>query len=90
MQIWKLTVLDNDNSDWELSTYKGDLIVRAEDDHKARMQATHEFAIAAKAKPGQPTKINPWSQKSLVACEPYSGSEFPVEGRPSVLKKLND
>lgn len=88
MKIWKLTVLDEDTKDWDLSTYKGDLIVRAETEHKARMQATNEFGIAAQAKPGQPTRINPWSQKDVVGCDQYSGSEFSREGEPSVLKKL--
>lgn len=88
MDIWKLTVLDNDSHDWDLSTYKGDLIVRAETEHKARMQATKELGIAAKAKPGHPTRNNPWSQKNVVGCERYSGFEFPKEGDPSVLKKI--
>lgn len=88
METWKLTVLDNDSHDWDLSTYKGDLIVRAETEHQARMQATNELGIAAQAKPGKPTRINPWSQKDVVGCDRYSGSEFSKEGAPSVLKKL--
>lgn len=90
MEIWKLTVLDKDNPDWDLSIYKGDLIVRAETEHEARMQATFEFTIGAQGNPGQPTRNNPWNQENVVGCERYSGTEFSRQGDPSVVKKLEN
>ena len=89
MQLWKLTVLDPNTPHWDLSTYKGGLIVRAEGEHQARMKATQEFAIATQTTPCQSTKWNPWFQPEVVACEQYTGSEFPTDGDPSVLKRLD-
>ena len=85
MQIWKLTVIDAESPDWRASTYQGEVIVRADSEHSARMEATKAFAIATERKIGQDTAINPWGQKGLVACEPSESSEHTVEGEAGVL-----
>ncbi len=85
MKIWKLSVLNEESNDWNASTYKGEVFVRAESEHDARMQATLAFAIATERKLGETTAVNPWSQGSLVSCEHVEDERYEVKGNAGVL-----
>lgn len=50
MMIWKLTPTDVESSHWRGSTYKGEVIVRAEDEDEARHLAQSSFGIARDAR----------------------------------------
>jgi hypothetical protein len=83
--IWKLTPKVQNVPDWEASTYCGEVIVRACDQWEARQLATIEFTSAAKAGRAQRTRVNPWNDSNLVACQPIKDCEFTEHGSPSVL-----
>ncbi len=85
MKIWKLSVLNEESQDWNASTYKGEVFVRAESEQDARMQATLVFAIATKRKLFETTAVNPWSQGSLVSCGPVEDERYEVKGNAGVL-----
>jgi hypothetical protein len=46
MPIWKLLPSDVDSPDWEASTYRGEVIVRAESEMKALEIVTQAYVIA--------------------------------------------
>ena len=46
MPIWTLEPLDLGNPNWEASTHKGRVIIRAENEKKARFLAAKAFGIA--------------------------------------------
>jgi hypothetical protein len=85
MPIWKLTPRVLNSPDWELSTYRSEVIVRARDEAEARELATVEFAIAAEGNPTQPTRLNPWTNDVLVFCETIHNSKHPDAGPAAVL-----
>lgn len=86
MPIWKLTPIDIHSDEWELSTYKGVVIVRAKDEDAARDTATYKFAIAGARHTTPHTLHNPWSNPSLVQCVHLEAdSSWIADGPPAVL-----
>lgn len=89
MNLWILKVLDSASANWEASTYKGEVIVRASDEISARREASNCFAIATDRNLGEIVKASPWPQAQLVSCEQYSGNEYPIQGEVGVLYPSN-
>ena len=86
MKLWILQVIDNKSLDWEASTYRGEVIVRAVSESSARDEATQRFVIATRRVIGAPVKTTPWSQRELVSCNEYTGHEYQVDGPSGVLR----
>jgi hypothetical protein len=86
MAIWKLSPLNTGAPDWEMSTYRGDVIVRAKNEEEARLCAMQRFAIAAKVKFGERTRTCPWTQGEFVSCEELVESKYPAIGESTVLE----
>jgi len=89
MPIWKLTPLPKEPSDWDLSTYRGEVLIRATEESMAREIATCAFAIAAQVKEDRSTRSNPWTNSGLVSCDVVSGSGLATEGPSEVLSPQN-
>lgn len=65
--------------------YRGDLIVRAEDEDDARRIAMRTMTIAASYRTGEATSFCPWKYPEFVSCVILSASGFSVDGRREVL-----
>ncbi len=86
MQLWKLTPLDLSAPNWEASTHKGPVIVRAPDEVEARKAANIKFRFAANKQPiGDPVRHPPWDHASLVSAATIDDERFEVEGPTEVL-----
>ena len=86
MQLWKLTPLDLSAPNWEASTHKGPVIVRAPNEVAARKEANNKFGHAASKQPiGDPVRHPPWDHDSLVSAETINDERFEVEGPTEVL-----
>lgn len=85
MPIWKLTPTNVESTDWQGSTYKGPVVVRAESDKEARELAVSRFVIAVRRVPGQNTSMCPWTQEKLVISEQLENSEYEETGPDEVL-----
>lgn len=66
MPLWKLEPIDPTDRNWEASTYKRDVIVRAENSGAARLLAAKAYGIATKQVFGEEVKIVPWGYSGLV------------------------
>ncbi len=66
MPLWKLEPINLANNNWRSSTYKNEVIVRADDLNKARGLAARAYGITPHAQPGETTIINPWDNPGLV------------------------
>ena len=66
MQLWKLEPIDLANRNWAASTYKNEVIVRAEDPSKAQDLAAKAYGTTPHTRPGETTIINPWDNPGLV------------------------
>lgn len=86
MTVWKLTPIDLNHRDWEASTHRKEVIVRAESEKNARQLATHAFFIATKkVTPGEKVRTNPWSQPTLVSATEVDDSNYPKTEQEEIL-----
>ncbi len=86
MPIWTLEPLDLGNPNWEASTYKGKVIVRAENEKMARFLAAKAFGIAIQPALAQIQRITPWYHiGSVSCCQLLPSEEYPEEGEKGVL-----
>lgn len=87
MAIWKLLPTKKESPDWDQSTYRGVVIVRAENEQEARLCAMQRFTTAVeKLRRVQETRTCPWTQSELVTCEQVVGSNHPPDGASIVLE----
>ena len=87
MKIWKLSPLDLDFAGWCGSRYKGDAIVRAEDEEEARKIANQRFFILPeKVSSCQETPRSPWDDLPVVKCIELDNSDYPTDGPAELLE----
>ncbi len=84
VHIWRLKALRLSSPHWEASTYRGDVIVRAETEANARRLATQAFWIATD-KTSLEVPANPWSHSWLVAAEVLEGPQYDPDGDEEIL-----
>lgn len=89
MKIWKLSIADANSENWSASTFKGNVIVRAETETQARQEAKNQFAIATETVTGQDIRISPWLQQSDTNCSIYETTKYPLEGLQEILETEN-
>jgi len=86
MAIWSLYSIDDNSPNWRASTYKGDLLIRAETESKARQIAAMEYGIAPEKIPGGATIFAPWNCGQTVACKQIHDSDYDENGQEEILK----
>ncbi len=84
VHIWRLKALRLSSPHWEASTYRGDVIVRAESEANARRLPAKAFGIGARNGLGREV-ANPWYRPWLVAAEVLEGSQFDPGGEEEIL-----
>ncbi len=86
MPIWTLEPLDLEDPNWEASTYKGQVTVRAKNERKARFLAAKAFGTTRHATLDQPLQITPWHYTGSVSCcQLLPSSEYSEEGEDDIL-----
>ena len=85
MHIWRLKALKLSSPHWEASTYRGDVIVRAETEANARRLPAKAFGIGAGTALGREAAANPWYRRWLVAAEVLESSQFDPDGEEEIL-----
>lgn len=83
MRLFRLSPIDLSDLSWERSRHVGDAIIRAENEHEARLVAGELWDFGP-----QPdgTFINPWSRQSFSTCEEIPAGPYPLDGPPEVLE----
>lgn len=66
MRLWKLEPIDPSDRNWAASTFHGEVVVRAEDEQRARRLAARAYGIATQHTPGEEVRIVPWDYAKLV------------------------
>jgi hypothetical protein len=86
MPIWKLTPTNLRDTAWQASTYKGEVLVRAADERKARQLAAATLRTMVLVRLVQHTAwTTPWGQPHLVRCSREYQSIYPEAGPAEVL-----
>jgi hypothetical protein len=86
MKIFRLEPKNLNSHNWEASTYKDVVIVRAEDERRARERAKLDFLNADEIKStAQPAAISPWSLGDHVDCKELNDSKYLIDGDEEIL-----
>ncbi len=86
LPVFQLTPQSLADPDWEASTYKGTVIVRAPSEKAARWAASLAFNIATQRKHiGERTRINPWRQVDLVEAKTVRDVTWSGQGGIEIL-----
>ena len=86
MAVWSLIPVDPDDPDWEASSHRGPVIVRAEDEREARRVAAKAFNLKTGFRPGQGVRFPPWTRAALVTAKRIDDPRFEAEGPAQVLE----
>lgn len=85
MPLWKLHPIDLSDPNWEMSSHRDVVVVRAADEERARDVAQQAFGV----KRGFPLKggvtAPPWKRPQLVSAELIKDSRWEDEGPDAVL-----
>jgi osmotically-inducible protein OsmY len=84
MPIWQLSPVDLSDPNWEASSHRGTVIVRAPDEKTAREAAQSAFGVATRFK-HHPRLIAPWTRAKLVHASHIEDQRFDPEGPSGVL-----
>jgi len=85
MKIYQLEPNSTAYTGWKHSRYKGELVVRAEDENDARKIASRTLGCFATYRTGEETSFCPWDMPQFVSCVLLADSRFSVDGRREVL-----
>lgn len=85
-QIWRLSPKDPNHANWEASTYKAPVLVRAPSERIARWRAKIAFSIATQRKPGCDIPICPWCFEDFVSAERLNADAGVIDGPTEILE----
>jgi len=85
MAIWALTPVDLTDPNWEASSHRGRVLVRAPNRQKARAIAARAFGVKTGFRPRQGPRFPPWNRAALVTVERVYDSRFEERGATEVL-----
>jgi hypothetical protein len=86
MVIWKLTPVDLDDPNWEASSHRGPVLVRAVNEQKARALAADAFDVKSGFRPGKGVRFPPWTRPALVSAVRAHDTRFDEDGPSEVLE----
>ena len=85
MEIYRLNPTTKSYAGWNHSMYRGELIVRAENETDARSIAYQTMIIGGEVRTGQSTVYCPWTHPEFVTCSAATDTAFSKDGRREVL-----
>ncbi|MEE9140336.1 MAG: hypothetical protein V3U18_06110 [Alphaproteobacteria bacterium] len=85
MPLWRLMPLDLTDPNWQASSHRGRVVVRAPDEEGARNVAAEAFDVPTRFKPGQGVLAPPWRRPSLVRVELIEDERYDLKGPTEIL-----
>jgi hypothetical protein len=85
MAVWKLKPINLNHRDWEASTYRGEVFVRATSEKRSRQIATSAFRIATGVTLGEKIHLDPWIQPDLVSAVQVSDENYLNAGKEEIV-----
>ena len=86
MPIWRLIPIDVEDPNWEASSHRGLVLVRAPSEASARQAAEEAFGVPTRFPPGKGLRLPPWTRSELVRAEIIDRSIYSAEGPTEVLE----
>lgn len=88
MLIWRLVPTDTLDPNWDVSSHRETVIVRAAHESTARDAAAAAFSIPEGRNARGTLRMPPWTLPRLVRAEPVAQSAYSVEGPTEVLEPV--
>jgi hypothetical protein len=85
MALWELRPVDLTDPNWEASSYRGIVIVRARNENAARRAAQDAFGVKTRFRAGAGVTAPPWTRPDLVTAETIEDPRYDPEGPTEVL-----
>jgi hypothetical protein len=85
MPVWRLIPIDLDDPNWEASSHRGVVVVRAPSEASAREAAEAAFGARTRFAPGKGMRRPPWMRSELVRAEIIDTPLYPADGPTEVL-----
>jgi hypothetical protein len=85
MAIWRLRPRDLSDPNWEASSHRAEVIVRAPDEETARDVAEAAFGLKTRFRPGAGIIAPPWKRSHLVIADRITDDRFAADGPNAVL-----
>ena len=86
MPICRLTPIDLEDPNWEASSHRGWVVVRAPSEASAREAAEEAFGVPTRFSPGKAMRVPPWMRSELVHAEVIDSPIYSAEGTTEVLE----
>jgi len=86
MLIWRLTPIDLEDPNWEASSHRGLIIVRAPNEASARKAAEEAFGVQTRFPAGKGMRVPPWTRSELVHAEIIDSPIYSAGGTTEVLE----
>lgn len=86
MAIFSLIPVDLNDPNWEASSHRGRVIVRAANEQQARAVAAEAFDVKTGFRPGQGMRFPPWTRASVVRAQRIDDPCFDGKGPAEVLE----
>ncbi len=90
MPIWRLEPCDLRDANWEASSHRGPVIVRAPSETAAREMAERAFGVKTRFTPGKGLHVPPWRRPHLVHARIIESATYPAEGATEILEPSYD
>lgn len=87
MAVWSLTPVDLADPNWEASSHRGPVIVRAPNARQARATAARSFSVKTGFR-AKGMRFPPWRRAALVTVARVHDSRFDEEGATEVLEPV--
>jgi len=86
MPVWRLIPIDLEDPNWEASSHRGLVVVRASSEASARETAEAAFGVPTRFRPGKGMRVPPWMRSELVRAEIIDIALYPADGPTEVLE----
>ncbi len=90
MPIWRLLPVDLTDPNWEASSHRGPVVVRAPREESAREAAQEVFGVRTRFVPAKGMRAPPWQRSELVQAVLVEDSIYPADGPTEVLEPSFD
>ena len=85
MPLWELTPVNLLDPDWEASSHRGRVVVRAPREAVARDEAEKAFGVKTRFEPGSGVKAPPWKRPSLVTAKIVQDDRYEETGPTEIV-----
>jgi hypothetical protein len=86
MPIWRLIPVDFKDPNWEATSHRGSVVVRAPGESTAREAAQAALGVQTRFPPAKGLRVPPWMRSKLVRADNIDSPLYSADGPTEVLQ----